>query len=39
MAFILWIFNLIAIILAVVAGLRANSGQHFRYPFAIPFIR
>ena len=39
MAFILWIFNLVAIILAVVAGLRANSGQHFRYPFAIPFIR
>lgn len=35
----LWIFNLIAIILAVVGGLRANNGQHFRYPFAIPFIK
>lgn len=36
---LLWLFNLVAIILAVVAGLRANSGQSFRYPFAIPFIK
>lgn len=39
MAFLLWIFNLVAIILAVVAGLKANNGELFRYPFAIPFIR
>ena len=36
---LLWLFNLAAIILAVVAGLRANSGQFYRYPFAIPFIK
>jgi uncharacterized protein len=36
---IIWIFNLAAIILAVVAGLKANSGEFYRYPFAIRFIK
>lgn len=39
LAFIIWCFNLIAIILAVVAGLRANNGEFYRYPFAIRFIK
>jgi uncharacterized Tic20 family protein len=39
LAAILWLFNLVAIILAVVAGLKANNGERFRYPFAIPFIK
>ena len=37
--FLIWIVNLAAIILAVVAGLRANNGQFYRYPFAIRFIK
>jgi uncharacterized protein len=36
---IIWIVNLIAIILAVVAGLKANSGEFYRYPLAIRFIK
>lgn len=36
---IIWAINLAAIILAVVAGLRANNGEKFRYPFAIRFIK
>jgi uncharacterized Tic20 family protein len=37
--FIVWCFDLVAIILAVVAGLRANNGGFYRYPFAIRFIK
>jgi uncharacterized protein len=36
---ILWIINIIAIVLAVVAGLRANNGEFYRYPIAIRFIK
>ena len=33
------ILNLLAIILAVVAGIKANNGEPYRYPFSIKFIR
>lgn len=36
---ILWVLNLVAIILAVVAGIKANNGEFYRYPFSIKFIR
>src|SRR5262245_8728386 len=37
--FIIWCINLLSIILAVVAGLRANNGEFYRYPIAIRFIK
>jgi uncharacterized Tic20 family protein len=36
---LLWLVNLAAIILAVIAGIRANNGEFYRYPFSIKFIR
>ena len=36
---ILIIINLVAFILAVVAGLKANNGEPYKYPFAIRFIK
>lgn len=36
---ILAAINLAALILAVVAGLKANNGEFYRYPFAIRFIK
>lgn len=38
-ASILGIINLVAIILAIVAGIRANNGDFYRYPFSIRFIK
>src|SRR6185436_1927389 len=36
---IIFFINLVAWILAVVAGLKANNGEFYKYPFAIRFIR
>jgi len=36
---IIVIINLAAMILAVVAGLKANNGEFYKYPFAIRFIK
>lgn len=36
---IIIIINLVAYILAVIAGLKANNGEAYRYPFAIRFIK
>lgn len=36
---IILIINLAAWILAVVAGLKANNGEFYKYPFAIRFIK
>jgi uncharacterized protein len=36
---ILGIINLIAWILAVVAGIKANNGEFYKYPFTIRFIK
>jgi len=36
---IIIIINLVAFILAVIAGLKANNGESYKYPFAIRFIK
>ena len=36
---ILAILDLAALILAVVAGLKANNGEFYRYPFSIQFLK
>lgn len=36
---IIIIINLVAFILAVIAGLKANNGEPYKYPFAIRFIK
>lgn len=36
---ILVIINLLSWVLAIVAGIKANNGETYRYPFAIRFIR
>ena len=36
---ILVIINLVAWILAVIAGLKANNGEFYKYPIAIRFIK
>jgi uncharacterized Tic20 family protein len=36
---IIIIINLAAFILAVIAGLKANNGESYKYPFAIRFIK
>jgi uncharacterized Tic20 family protein len=36
---IIIIINLAAFILAVIAGLKANNGEFYKYPFAIRFIK
>jgi uncharacterized Tic20 family protein len=36
---IIVIINLAAYILAVIAGLKANNGEAYKYPFAIRFIK
>ncbi len=36
---ILAVINLVAWILAIVAGIRANNGEFYRYPFSIRFIK
>ena len=36
---LLGLINLAAWILALIAGLKANSGEFFKYPFAIQFIK
>jgi uncharacterized protein len=36
---IILIINLVAYILAVIAGLKANNGEAYKYPFAIRFIK
>lgn len=42
-AFLLWILafcaGVAAMILAVVAGIKANNGEAFQYPLAIPFLK
>jgi uncharacterized Tic20 family protein len=36
---IISIINFAAWVLAVIAGLRANNGEHYKYPFAIRFVK
>ena len=36
---LLGLINLAAWILAVIAGLKANNGEFFKYPVSIPFIK
>jgi uncharacterized Tic20 family protein len=36
---ILSIINFVAWVLAVIAGVRANNGEFYKYPFAIKFIK
>lgn len=36
---LLAIINLVAIILAVVAGIKANNGEPYKYPFSIKFVK
>jgi uncharacterized protein len=36
---ILGIINLVAIVLAVIAGIKANNGESYKYPFSIKFVR
>jgi Uncharacterized protein conserved in bacteria len=36
---ILAIINLLSWVLAIVAGLKANNGEFYKYPFAIRFIK
>jgi uncharacterized Tic20 family protein len=36
---ILGIINLVAIILAVIAGIKANNGEPYKYPFSIRFVK
>lgn len=36
---IIIIINLVAFILAVIAGVKANNGEAYKYPFAIRFIK
>lgn len=36
---VLPIINLIAIVLAVVAGIKANNGEPYKYPFSIKFVK
>lgn len=36
---IIVIINLVAFILAVIAGIKANNGEPYKYPFAIRFIK
>lgn len=36
---IISIINLVAWVLAVIAGLRANNGEPYKYPFSIRFIK
>lgn len=36
---IISIINFVAWVLAVIAGVRANNGEFYRYPFAIRFIK
>jgi uncharacterized Tic20 family protein len=36
---ILGIINLVAIILAVIAGIKANNGESYKYPFSIRFVK
>jgi uncharacterized protein len=36
---ILALVNILAVILAVIAGIKANNGEFYRYPFSIKFIR
>lgn len=37
--FIIWLINIAALIFAVIAGLKANNGEPYRYPFSIHFIK
>ena len=36
---LLAIINLVAIVLAVVAGIKANNGEPYKYPFSIKFVK
>lgn len=36
---VLALINLVAYILAVMAGIRANDGRFYKYPFSITFVR
>lgn len=36
--FLIWIVGLVALVLTVVAGIRANNGEYYRYPLSIRFI-
>lgn len=36
---LLGLLNLAALILAAVAGIKANNGESFKYPVAIPFVK
>jgi uncharacterized protein len=39
LASLIGIINLVAWILAVIAGIKANKGEFYKYPFAIRFIK
>jgi len=39
LGFIIWAINLFAWIFAVIAGIRANNGEFYKYPFSIHFIK
>lgn len=36
---LLAIISLVAIVLAVVAGIKANNGEPYKYPFSIKFVK
>ena len=36
---LLGIITLVALVLAVVAGIKANNGEPYRYPFSIKFVK
>lgn len=36
---LLALINIIAIVLAVVAGIKANNGEPYKYPFSIKFVK
>lgn len=36
--FLIWIVGLAALILTVIAGIRANNGENYRYPFSLRLV-
>lgn len=35
---LLWVLGIAALILVVIAAIRANNGEHYRYPFALRLV-
>ncbi|GAP66521.1 orotate phosphoribosyltransferase [Mizugakiibacter sediminis] len=35
---LLWLVGIAALILVVIAAIRANNGEHYRYPFALRLV-